>query len=59
MTRYPEKDLWEEISYLGYHLHWDLETILGMEHPDRVRFVKEVAALNERALEEVRTFGQL
>jgi Family of unknown function (DUF6760) len=57
MTRYPEEDLWQEISYLGYHLHWDLETLLSMEHPDRVRFVKEVATLNERALEEVRALG--
>lgn len=54
---YPEHELWAEVSYLAYHLHWDLEALLGLEHADRVRFVNEVASLNERALAEVRELG--
>lgn len=56
-ARHREDDLWGEISYLAYHLHWDLEVLLNMEHADRARFVNEVASLNERALMEVRALG--
>ncbi|HEX9374876.1 MAG TPA: DUF6760 family protein [Actinomycetota bacterium] len=45
-------ELWGEISYLAYHLHWELGTLMGLEHRDRVRLVDEVARLNERALSE-------
>lgn len=37
------------MTYLAYHLHWDLDRLLELEHADRVRLVAEVAGLNERA----------
>jgi hypothetical protein len=37
------------MTYLAYHLHWDLERLLDLEHGDRIRLVEEVAGLNERA----------
>ena len=39
MKRYPEGALWEEIGYLAYHLHWDLETLLDLTllDPDNPR----------------------
>ena len=37
MKLYPESALWSEITYLAYHLHWDLERLLDLEHPDRAR----------------------
>jgi len=46
-------ELWGEISYLAYHLHWELGTLMGLEHRDRLRLVDEVASLNERALQGV------
>lgn len=54
MNRYPAEHLWDEITYLAYHLHWDLATLLDLEHGDRRRLVSAVATLNERALEQVR-----
>jgi hypothetical protein len=54
MKRYPEEALWEEIGYLAYHLHWDLETLLNLEHSDRTRLIRTVADLNRRAWEAVR-----
>ena len=39
------------MSYLAYHLHWDLDTILDLEHRDRGRVIRDVARLNERAME--------
>lgn len=46
---YQEEDLWEEMLYLAYHLHWDLDQILDLQHRDRVRMIDLVAELNDRA----------
>jgi len=54
MIRYPAEALWEEISYLAYHLHWDLQSLLDLEHGDRDRLVQSVASLNRRAWEAVK-----
>jgi hypothetical protein len=57
MLRYPADALWQEISYLAYHLHWSLDELLDLEHMDRVRMVTAVVRLNERAWEAVREFA--
>ncbi|MEZ5234013.1 MAG: DUF6760 family protein [Acidimicrobiia bacterium] len=54
MRQYPVDALWDELSYLAFHLHWDLDTLLDLEHADRVRLVEQVAALNRRAWEGLR-----
>jgi hypothetical protein len=53
-AHYSAEELWAELTYLAYHLHWDFDTLLSLEHADRARLVEEVASLNERALAEVR-----
>ncbi|MBS2964014.1 hypothetical protein KGA66_13235 [Actinocrinis puniceicyclus] len=51
--------LLEEVSYVAYHFHWPLETILDLEHPLRRDFVARIgainAAVNEAAEERART----
>lgn len=37
----------EETAYLAYHLHWDLDAILDLEHADRQAYVRRVAQLTE------------
>ncbi|MBD7918004.1 MULTISPECIES: DUF6760 family protein [Cellulomonas] len=54
MLRYPVDAVWQEIAYLAYHLHWPLDDLLDLEHLDRVRMVRAVAAMNEQAWEAVR-----
>lgn len=49
MKLYPESSLWSEIAYLAYHLHWDLQTLLDLEHGDRARLIELVADMNQRA----------
>lgn len=39
------------MSYLAYHLHWDFDVLLDLEHDDRLRLLRQVADLNERALQ--------
>lgn len=54
MMRYPTEALWQELAYLAYHLHWDLDRLLDLEHGDRARLVRAVATLNAKAWEAVR-----
>lgn len=54
MKLYPTDALWEEVIYLAYHLHWDLDRLLDLEHGDRSRLVQGVAELNDRAWEALR-----
>ena len=57
MKRYPVEALWQEIAYLSYHLHWSLDELLDLEHMDRVRLVRAVVSLNQRAWEAAREFA--
>lgn len=37
--------LYEEVSYLAYHLHWQLDAVLDLEHADRRRFLHMTRSL--------------
>jgi hypothetical protein len=37
---YGAERLHEEVSYVAYHLHWQLDDILDLEHADRRRYVR-------------------
>ncbi|MEV4443101.1 DUF6760 family protein [Streptomyces sp. NPDC049577] len=45
---YPVDRLYEELTYLGYYLHWPPNALLGLDHRERLRYVHEVARLNLR-----------
>ena len=45
MTRPSPELLLSETARLAYHLHWPLDTILDLEHPDRRRFLAEADTL--------------
>ena len=45
MTRPSPEEVLGETARLAYHLHWPLDTILDLEHPDRRRFLREADAL--------------
>ena len=32
--------LYEEVSYIAFHLHWALDDLLDLEHADRRRYVR-------------------
>jgi transcriptional antiterminator len=51
MTYAPDR-IYEEVAYVAYHFHWSLEDILDLEHPQRLRYVKEIAAINTRLSQE-------
>lgn len=45
---YAADRLHEEVAYVAYHFHWSLDEILDLEHPDRRRYVSEIARINNR-----------
>jgi hypothetical protein len=49
---YEIEQLFEEVAYVGYHLHWPMEEILNLEHADRRRFVGQISAINQRLNEQ-------
>jgi hypothetical protein len=51
---YPEPALWSEVAFLAYHLHWNLDDLLDLAHPDRIRLIELVADMNDRAWEMAR-----
>jgi len=46
------KQLFEEVAYIAYHLHWSPEQILSLEHGDRRQWIDEIAKINRRLNEE-------
>ncbi len=51
MTYAPDR-IYEEVAYVAYHFHWSLDDILDLEHPQRLRYVREIANINTRLTEE-------
>jgi Family of unknown function (DUF6760) len=49
---YPLEALYEEVAFIAYHFHWDLDRVLDLEHEDRARWVAEISRINQRANEE-------
>ena len=48
MTGYPIDRLLEEVAFLAYHFHWDYESIMNMEHRERLSWCEEVSKINKK-----------
>jgi len=49
---YATDRVWEEVAYVAYYLHWDLDRILDLEHPVRTRVINEIGKIHSRSTEE-------
>jgi hypothetical protein len=45
---YAADQLLEEVAYVAWHLHWPLDAILDLEHPDRRQFIAAVDRLTQK-----------
>lgn len=45
---YAADRLYAEVAYIAYHFHWSLDEILDLEHAERLRYVAEIANINNR-----------
>jgi hypothetical protein len=49
---YPLEQLHQEVAYIAYHFHWAVGDILEFPHPERRRWVGEIARINTAMMEE-------
>ena len=49
---YAADRIYEEVAYVAFHFHWPLDDILDLEHPQRLRYVSEIADINNRLNQE-------
>jgi hypothetical protein len=47
VTYAPDR-LHEEVAYIAFHFHWGLDSLLDLEHADRLRYVEEIGRINSR-----------
>jgi hypothetical protein len=45
---YAAERIYREVAYVAYHFHWSLGEILDLEHAERLRYVAEIADINNR-----------
>jgi len=45
---HPLDTVFEEVAYVAYHFHWPHSEVMALEHPERRRWVAEIARINER-----------
>jgi hypothetical protein len=48
MMGYPRDDLFREVAFIAYYLHWQMGEIMSLDHRERQRWVAEVSKINER-----------
>ena len=46
MTGYPLDQLYREVAFVTYHLHWSHDEVMELEHRDRRRWAEEISAIN-------------
>jgi hypothetical protein len=49
---YAADRVWEEVAYVAYYLHWDLDKILDLEHPVRTRVNTEIGKIHTRSSDD-------
>jgi hypothetical protein len=47
MTGYPLDNLYEEVAFIGYYLHWPHDQVMQLPHAERKRWCSEVSKINQ------------
>lgn len=42
---------------MAYHFHWPVDMIMNLEHGERIRWVDEISAINQRSNTEGQNAG--
>ncbi|MFI3174347.1 MAG: DUF6760 family protein [Bacillota bacterium] len=46
--QYPIDKIYEEMAFISYYFHWSQDVVMHLEHAERVRWCKEISAINEK-----------
>jgi hypothetical protein len=41
---YPVDRVYQEVAYLGQHVHWTLAELMSLDHAERQRWIEEIAS---------------
>ena len=45
---YPQEQLYQEMTFLSYYLHWSRDDVIKLSHVERRRWCSEVSAVNRK-----------
>ena len=45
---YPQEQLYQEMTFLSYYLHWSRDEVMTLSHQERRRWCSEVSAVNKK-----------
>ncbi len=45
---YPQEQLYQEMTFLSYYLHWSRNDVMTLSHLERRRWCSEVSAVNQK-----------
>ena len=45
---YPQEQLYQEMTFLSYYLHWSYREVMALDHLERRRWCREVSAVNQK-----------
>ncbi len=45
---YPAERIYEEAAFIAYYLHWSHDEIMALPNRERLRWCREVSAINSR-----------
>ncbi|HIT01562.1 MAG TPA: hypothetical protein IAC21_01875 [Candidatus Enterenecus merdae] len=48
MVLYPQEQLYQEMTFLSYYLHWSHREVMALDHLERRRWCREVSAVNQK-----------
>ena len=48
LVLYPQEQLYQEMTFLSYYLHWSRDEVMALSHQERRRWCAEVSAVNKK-----------
>ena len=48
LVLYPQEQLYQEMTFLAYYLHWSRHDVMGLSHRERRRWCREVSEVNRK-----------
>ena len=48
LSGYPADQLYAEMAFIAYHLHWPQTELMALEHQERRRWCREISEINRR-----------
>ena len=46
MKAYPVDELYEEMAFIAYYLHWPVSEVMNLPHDERRRWCSEISKIN-------------